>query len=150
MKRLLLVLALTILVAACASTSPITKKTDQPTSKDQTNTGMVLPTEEKAFVKAIRNFDRKAIIAQWGEPAKADDVKIKGTNKIIASIWHYHYVNTDENGNYLIDVELPKELITTYGKTIEFKHEMKGTAEIITEDLRLIERFFYQLKNILK
>ncbi|PCI58467.1 MAG: hypothetical protein COB34_05280 [Methylophilaceae bacterium] len=106
MKRLLLVLALTILVAACASTSPITKKTDQPTSKDQTNTGMVLPTEEKAFVKAIRNFDRKAIIAQWGEPAKADDVKIKGTNKIIASIWHYHYVNTDENGNYFETTEL--------------------------------------------
>jgi hypothetical protein len=26
---------------------------------------------------------------------------------------------------------------------------MKGTAKIITEDLRLIERFFYQLKNIL-
>ncbi len=56
----------------------------------------------------------------------------------------------DENGNYLINVALPEKLITTYGKTIQFKHEMKGTAEIITEDLRLIERFFYQLKNILK
>ncbi|WKD85754.1 Colicin V secretion protein CvaA [Polaribacter huanghezhanensis] len=56
----------------------------------------------------------------------------------------------DEKGNYLIDVALPKKLITTYGRTIEFKQEMKGTAEIVTEDLRLIERFFYQLKNILK
>ena len=56
----------------------------------------------------------------------------------------------DEKGNYLIDVALPKKLITTYDRIIEFKQEMKGTAEIVTEDLRLIERFFYQLKNILK
>jgi len=54
----------------------------------------------------------------------------------------------DNEGNYLIDVELPKKLITTYNKEIAFKQEMRGTAAIITEDLRLIERFFYQLKNI--
>ena len=59
-------------------------------------------------------------------------------------------VTPDENGHYLIDVVLPKELVTTYNKTITFKHEMKGVAEIVTEDLRLIERFFYQLKNIFK
>jgi len=57
---------------------------------------------------------------------------------------------TDQDGNYLIDVELPKQLKTTYNKDIVFKQEMTGTASIITEDLRLIERFFYQLKNIIK
>ena len=56
----------------------------------------------------------------------------------------------DENGNYLIDVELPNKLITTYNKEIGFRQEMQGTADIVTEDLRLIERFFYQLKNIIK
>jgi len=56
----------------------------------------------------------------------------------------------DNDGNYLIDVNLPKKLITSYNKEIAFKQEMRGTAEIITEDLRLIERFFYQLKNIFK
>ena len=69
--------------------------------------------------------------------------EINGSVKTISII-------PDENGNYLIDVALSKELITTYGKTIAFKHEMKGVAEIVTEDLRLMERFFYQLKNILK
>ena len=44
-----------------------------------------------------------------------------------------------------VDVELPKKLVTTYEKEIEFKQEMTGTADIITEDLRLIERFFYLL-----
>ena len=56
----------------------------------------------------------------------------------------------DQEGNYLIDVNLPKNLKTTYGKVIDFKQEMTGTADIVTEDLRLIERFFYQLKNIIK
>lgn len=54
----------------------------------------------------------------------------------------------DENGFYLITVSLPEKLITSYKKEIPFRYEMRGSAEIITEDLRLIERFFYQLKNI--
>ncbi|UOB17724.1 HlyD family secretion protein [Abyssalbus ytuae] len=54
----------------------------------------------------------------------------------------------DNEGNYLIDVKLPNKLITTYNQEIEFKQEMRGTVEIITEDLRLIERFFYQLKSV--
>ncbi len=53
----------------------------------------------------------------------------------------------DKDGLYLIDVNLPEKLITSYKKEIDFKQEMGGVAEIITEDLRLIERFFYQLKK---
>ncbi len=56
----------------------------------------------------------------------------------------------DKDGFYLVDVSLPKELITSYNKEIVFKQEMRGIAEIITEDLRLIDRFFYQFRNILK
>ncbi|MGB5553402.1 MAG: HlyD family secretion protein, partial [Flavobacteriaceae bacterium] len=55
----------------------------------------------------------------------------------------------DSDGFYLVDVSLPKTLITSYNKEIEFKQEMRGTAEIITEDLRLLERFFYQFKQLL-
>ncbi len=47
----------------------------------------------------------------------------------------------DKEGNYFINVSLPKKLITSYNKEIAFKQEMLGSAEIITEDLRLIERF---------
>ncbi|MFP4847142.1 HlyD family secretion protein [Winogradskyella sp. PE311] len=55
---------------------------------------------------------------------------------------------TDEDGFYLITVALPPKLITSYNKEILFRYEMRGSAEIITEDLRLIERFFYQLKSV--
>ncbi|PHS67150.1 MAG: HlyD family secretion protein [Flavobacterium sp.] len=53
-------------------------------------------------------------------------------------------------GFYLVNVSLPTKLITSYDKEIPFKQEMKGAAEIITEDLRLMERFFYQLRNVFK
>lgn len=56
----------------------------------------------------------------------------------------------NKDGLYLIDVELPQRLITSYNKEIVFKQEMRGTAEIITEDLRLIERLFYQFKEVLR
>jgi len=55
---------------------------------------------------------------------------------------------SDKDGNYLIDVTLPDNLKTTYNKQLPFKQEMQGTAEIITEDLRLIERFFYQIRSV--
>ncbi|GLB51503.1 hemolysin [Neptunitalea chrysea] len=53
----------------------------------------------------------------------------------------------DEDGNYLIDVTLPKILITSYNKPVTFKQEMSCNAEIITSDLCLIDRFFHQLKS---
>lgn len=56
----------------------------------------------------------------------------------------------DKEGLYLIDVGLPEKMITSYNKDIDFKQEMRGTAEIITEDLRLIERFFYQFREIVR
>ncbi len=55
----------------------------------------------------------------------------------------------DSDGYYLISVSLPKKLVTSYDKEIEFKQEMRGKAEIITEDLRLLERIFYQFKEII-
>ncbi|WP_431243756.1 HlyD family secretion protein [Flavobacterium sp. P21] len=54
----------------------------------------------------------------------------------------------DKDGNLLLDVALPNGLKTSYNKQIVFQQEMKGRAEIVTEDLRLIERILYQFKNI--
>lgn len=65
-----------------------------------------IPTEEKAFVKVINQFDKAKIVQLLGEPAKSDDVKLKTSGKIVASIWHYHNINTDENGVYYPTTEL--------------------------------------------
>lgn len=49
---------------------------------------------------------------------------------------------------YMVTLSFPSDLTTNYGSKLEFKFEAKGTAEIITKDRRLIERFFDNLKYI--
>lgn len=71
---------------------------------DSTNNN--IPTLEKDFVNSINKFSKEQIIAQFGEPAKADDVKVKTTGKVVASIWQYHYINTAEDGSYYETTEL--------------------------------------------
>jgi len=65
-----------------------------------------IPTIEQDFVNSINKFTKEQIIAQFGEPAKADDVKIKTTGKIVASIWQYHFINTSADGTYYETTEL--------------------------------------------
>ena len=76
---------------------------------DETKTqplNAVIPTEEKAFVDAINKVDKATIVAQFGEPAKAEDVKIKDSGKVVATIWHYHNINTAADGSYYPTTEL--------------------------------------------
>ncbi|WP_296150729.1 HlyD family efflux transporter periplasmic adaptor subunit [uncultured Flavobacterium sp.] len=56
----------------------------------------------------------------------------------------------DKDGNLLIDVSLPEKLETSYHKKIIFQQEMTGTADIVTEDLRLIERMLYQFRDVFR
>ncbi|MBX9676759.1 MAG: hypothetical protein K2V71_09190 [Methylotenera sp.] len=65
-----------------------------------------IPTTEKEFVKAINNYTKEEIIAQLGEPARAEDVKLKDSGKVVASIWYYHNINTAPDGSYFPTTEL--------------------------------------------
>ncbi len=58
-------------------------------------------------------------------------------------------LSPDLDGFYIVNASLNEDLITSYNIEIDFKQEMVGTAEIITEDLRLLERFFYRLKKLI-
>jgi len=51
--------------------------------------------------------------------------------------------------NYRVDFELNQGMKSTYGKVLNFTPKMSGSADIITEDLRLSERIFNKFKNIL-
>lgn len=50
---------------------------------------------------------------------------------------------------YGIDVHLPNGLTTSYGRKLEFKEGMVGTADIVTEDMRLIGRVFQNLRSLI-
>lgn len=49
---------------------------------------------------------------------------------------------------YLIEVSLTEGLVSSYNRIFVYTPEMSGTAEIITEDLRLMERIFNKFKKI--
>ncbi|WP_442264475.1 HlyD family secretion protein [Tenacibaculum sp. ZS6-P6] len=111
----------------------------------------IIPNNAKDFIGKI-----KAPIANSGKIKTGQKVQIKLLNypsdefgKLDGKIRSISSI-PDQEGNYLIDVDLPNNLTTSYEKQLEFRQEMQGNADIITEDLRLIERFFYQLKNVLK
>lgn len=53
-------------------------------------------------------------------------------------------------GFYVLSIDFPKGLETNYHKELPQTGEMKGVAEVITEDLRLIERFFMPIKKVFK
>ncbi|MBX3255189.1 MAG: HlyD family secretion protein [Chitinophagaceae bacterium] len=50
---------------------------------------------------------------------------------------------TPTDSGYLARVELPNGLITNYGKHLQYKNGLVAEANIITEDMRLLERFYY-------
>lgn len=49
---------------------------------------------------------------------------------------------------FLAKVTLPVGLKTTYDKTLAYKTGMTASADIITDDTRLLEKLFYQLRKL--
>jgi HlyD family secretion protein len=59
-------------------------------------------------------------------------------------------IATQQGKFTMVEIEFPENLTTNYGKILDFSQEMSGAAEIITEDMRLIERFFNPVKALVK
>lgn len=55
---------------------------------------------------------------------------------------------TDKEGNYFIEITIPNGLTTTFDKKLKFDKELTGHADIITDEMRLIERIFYQFRKL--
>ena len=115
------------------------------------NVFAVIPTNEKGFIGKL-----KAPSLNAGKIKIGQDVNIRLANfpdrefgMLLGKIKNIS-LTSDKDGNLLIDVSLPNGLQTTYKKQIKFQQEMSGTADIIMEDLRLIERILYQFRDILK
>ncbi|MEA3494710.1 MAG: HlyD family efflux transporter periplasmic adaptor subunit [Bacteroidota bacterium] len=53
-----------------------------------------------------------------------------------------------EDNHLIVDVYFPNGMISNYGKELVFSQEMQGTAEIITEERRLIEKLINPIKYI--
>jgi multidrug resistance efflux pump len=88
--------------------------------------------------------------------------KVKDGNQVLVHLQNFpsrefgmlvgtvkHMALVPKNNTYAIEVEFHNGLKTTFNKTLEFRQELQGSAEIVTEDLRLIERIFYQLVSLM-
>ncbi len=67
---------------------------------------------------------------------------VRGTVKSISLV--------PSNDSYIAEIALPQNLETNYHIPLVFSQEMKGDVEIVTEDLRLIQRFFNPLKSLFR
>ncbi|MNV09984.1 hypothetical protein D3C71_1004940 [compost metagenome] len=55
-----------------------------------------------------------------------------------------------DSGNYLARISLPNSLVSNYNINLGFKEGLLANAEIITKDMRLPERLYYDFVKHLK
>ncbi len=67
---------------------------------------------------------------------------VKGVVTSISQVPNQYY--------YTVEVRLTNDLITNYGTRIEFRQEMPGKAEIITDNLSLLKRIINPVKSVIK
>ncbi|MBA4319989.1 MAG: HlyD family secretion protein [Flavobacterium sp.] len=115
------------------------------------NVFAIIPTNERGYIGKV-----KAPAQNSGKIKVGQMVNIRLANYpdrefgIIKGVISAISLTPDKEGNLLINVSLPKALETSYKKQIVFRQEMSGIADIVTEDLRLIERLLYQFRDIFK
>jgi multidrug efflux pump subunit AcrA (membrane-fusion protein) len=114
--------------------------------------------QEICFVQpASSHFEGKMGLGQYNFG------KVKETQKVIIKLSSYPYqqfglvtgsiekISTlPMDSLYQVYVRLPHPLITDSGQEIPFKTGMTASAEIITEDLSLLQRFFSEFRRIIK
>jgi multidrug resistance efflux pump len=61
-----------------------------------------------------------------------------------------HISSIPKQGFYAIELSFAQPLKTSTGLELRLKDELAGEVEIITEDLRILERVFYQLRKAFK
>ncbi len=69
---------------------------------------------------------------------------LKGVVSTISSVPE----NGEEGMVYTVNVALPDGLESTYHKRLPFVQDMDGSAEIVTEDRRLIEQFILPIRSL--
>lgn len=109
----------------------------------------IVPTEKNEYVAKIKIPVENSIKIK-----KNQDVNIKLFNYpeteygMLKAKIESIPTSPNKEGFYLVQASLDSPLSTSYNIEIPFNTEMQGTAEIIIEDLRLLERFFYKLKGL--
>ncbi len=113
-------------------------------------------------VLSIVPVDSTNIIGKMKMPLQGSG-KVKVGQKVNIKFYNYPYMefgmvkgqisqisNVPADNFYMVEVNFPEGLTTNYGKLLEFNQMMRGTAEIITEDIRLLVRIIRPLRSLIK
>jgi len=89
--------------------------------------------------------------------------KVKVGQKVNVKLTNFPYVEygmlqgtistisaVPDQGNYYVEIQLSQGLKTNYNKTLPFSQEMIGSAEIVTENMRLLERMIGPIYALMK
>lgn len=125
--------------------------TENQTVNEGDNVFAIIPTHRGGYIGKL-----KAPAQNSGKIKVSQNVNIRLANYpdrefgIIEGQLKTISLTPDIDGNLLIDVALPNGIQTSYKKQIVFQQEMSGTADIVTDDLRLIQRLLYQFRDVFK
>jgi HlyD family secretion protein len=53
-----------------------------------------------------------------------------------------------EMTTYQVEVSMPKGLVTSYGRHLEFRQEMRGDVDVVTQDMRMLQRIFNKIRAV--
>jgi hypothetical protein len=85
-----------------------------------------LPVDEKSFIEAISRFNKDEILKALGEPMHKEDIKMKSSDEVVASVWQYHHINTAEDGSYYPVTEL--DFLDEFVETVVFQNNNGQTS----------------------
>lgn len=107
--------------------------------------------------------DLNEIIGKLTMPVR-NSGKVKVGQKVIIKLDNYPYHEWGSINGRIVNISsVPKQgeasytiyvdidsLNTSFNRSLEFRQEMQGSAEIIAEELSILQRIFYQLRKILE
>lgn len=67
----------------------------------------------------------------------------------VSSISLVPNINNNTTAFYVVETKLPKKLRSSYGQELSFGQELQGTAEIVTNDQRLLTRLIAPLYHLI-
>jgi hypothetical protein len=113
-------------------------------------------------VFTIVPYDRQNLIGKCNIPIR-NSGKIREDQKVFLKLENFPYrewgtvkasvgsisqvPRTGEDPGYVVYLNID-DLNTSYGKTLEFNQELMGTAEILLEEVTVLERLFYQFRHL--
>ncbi len=109
----------------------------------------IIPTQKQVFIGKcslpITNSGKLAIGQKVN--IKLDNYPFNENGMLLGIVSNISQVPNKDN--YMIDIKLSNGLTTSYNKTLIYKEQMTGNADIITKNISVMNRMFFSFKKLI-